>query len=161
MDLSPDERKTDATNYVYPLAFCRWMILGLRQGPCAIPIFSINTDKSFMAFRSSQRHQNRYFQGFQGSSETLLNLLGTLCLHQRCSPHGGSSFLIPSKQDYIIREMAQAKAEVIMLIQVPLTSMDTKINAMHFMPLSSRSTLTPCYLTHLLQPTQEEKKSSL
>lgn len=143
MDLPPDERKPHATNYVYPLPFCRWMILGLRHGPCAIPISAINTEESFMAFPSSHQHQHRDLQGFQGSSETLLNFLGTSFLHQYCLPHRGSSFLIPGKLYYIIREMAWAKAKVIMLIQVPLTSTDTKINAVHFMPLSSRPTLTP------------------
>lgn len=41
---------TWATNSVYSLPFCSWMILELRCGPCAIPIPSINTEKSFMAF---------------------------------------------------------------------------------------------------------------
>lgn len=54
--------------------------------------------------------------------------------------------------------MARAKAEVIMLIQVPLASTDTKINAMHFIPLSSRSTVTSCYLAHLYNPLEKKRK---
>lgn len=47
--------------------------------------------------------------------------------------------------------MARAKARVIMLMEVPLTSTDTKINALHFMPLSP-DPQWPRYLTRPLQP---------
>lgn len=71
----------------------------------------------------------------KGSSATLLDLLGTSFLHQYLSER--ILFLISGEQYYIIREVARAKARVIMLVEVPLTSTDTKINALHFMPVTA------------------------
>lgn len=43
--------------------------MGLRHGPCTIPISSINTDKIFMAFPSSKQRRHR----FAGISRVIRN----------------------------------------------------------------------------------------
>lgn len=139
-------RGTQATNYVYSPLFCSWMILELRHGPCVIPISSINTEKSFMAFPTHSFGGGGRLKGHQKHCWTSLELHFFINnSHQRIL------FLIPHEQYYIIREMARAKARAIMLIEVPLTSTDTKINALHLVPLTP-APQWPRYLTHPLQP---------
>lgn len=117
---------------------CRWMILGLKCGPCAIPISAVNADKSFMAFPICQQHQYWDLRRFWGMSEALLNLLGISLPCRYSLPHKGATFIIPGKK-YCSRDTTGAKTKVMVFIQVVLRSTGTKA----FQAFSIRSILTP------------------